>query len=228
MKRILILTLSVLFACGAAFADAADAGRSLTVRTFQFKHKDADQAAAIIKPLLSADGSMSIQPGSNSLVVTDRGENVKQVASVLAEFDAPPRPLTLVFRLVAASRVDAGNAPRVPEELREVASKLSMLRFNAFENLGEANLEGREGEPGLIELPTGYRAEFQFGEYDPASNTVKLKEFRVSRLQGTAKDQQLVQLYNATLNVKIGQTLIVGASKPQGNRSLMIVVAARR
>ncbi|HXG57802.1 MAG TPA: secretin N-terminal domain-containing protein [Thermoanaerobaculia bacterium] len=221
-----MLSLIVLMSCGAALADAGEA-RPLSVRTFQFKHKEADRAAAIIKPLISGEGSMSIQPATNALVVTDHPDNLQQVAAVLAEFDAPPRPVTLSFRLVGASRA-ASNAPPVPEELRDVASKLSMLKFNAFENLGEANVQGREGEPGLIELPSGYRAEFQFGEYDPASHTIKLNNFRVSKLQGSGRDQQLVQLYNATLNVKPGQTLIVGASKPQGNRSLMIVVLARR
>lgn len=227
MKHCLISIFVLLFACGMALADTADSARALSVRTFQFKYKDADKAAAIIKPLLSAEGSMSIQPSSNSLVVTDHAENLKAITAALTEFDAPARAVKLMLRLVAASRVDPAAAPRVTDDLRDVASKLSMLRFNAFEALGDTEIEGKEGEPELIDLSTGYRAEFRFGEYDPASDSIKLNDFRVSKLQGPQKDQ-LVPLYKATLNVKVGQTLIVGASKPQGQRALMIVVVARR
>jgi hypothetical protein len=226
MKRVLLTLLVIALGTGAAFAEPAD-GAKLSVRTFQFKYKDADRAAAMIKPLLSADGSMSIQPAANSLVVTDHSENLKSVMSALADFDAPARGIRLEVRIVGASRVDPGAAPRVADEIRDIAPKLAMLRYNAIESLGNANVEGHEGEPGAIELPSGYRADFKFGEYDPASDSIKLNDFRLSHLTGEKHDQ-LAQLYKASLNLKLGQTIIVGAAKPSGNRALMIVLSAKR
>ncbi|MGZ7040544.1 MAG: secretin N-terminal domain-containing protein [Thermoanaerobaculia bacterium] len=223
-RRMLFALMALVFVTGTAFADAADAGKALSVRTFQFKFKQADQAAAIIKPLVSAEGSMSIQPSSNSLVVTDRPDNLKAIIAVLQQYDAAARNVHLSVRLVGASRVPNAAVHEPVPELKDIANELSMLRFNAYERLGDAELQGKEGEPGLVDLSGGYRAEFKFGEYDPASDTIKLNDFRLLKLQ----NDQLVPLYKASLNLKLGRTVIVGATKPQGQRALMIVVVAKR
>jgi len=223
-RRLLFALMALALISGTAFADAADAGKALSVRTFQFKFKEADKAAVVIKPLVSGEGSMAIQPSSNSLVVTDHPDNLKAIAAALQQYDAPARNVRLSVRLVGASRVDPSIAVEPGAELKDIATELSLLRFNSFERLGETELQGKEGEPGLLDLASGYRAEFKFGEYDPASDTIRLNDFRLSRLQ----NDQLVPLYKATLNLKLGRTVIVGATKPQGQRALMIVVVAKR
>ena len=65
MRR-LALILAALFCAGVAFADApADAAKVLSVHTFTFKYKDAEKAAAIITPMISSEGSVSIQPAES-------------------------------------------------------------------------------------------------------------------------------------------------------------------
>lgn len=224
MKRLLAVVAALLFLSVCAFAEPAEVGRSLSVRTFQFKHKQADKAAAVIKPLMSAEGSMSIQPTANSLVVTDAPENLKKIAAALADFDSAAQPFRLSIRLVAASRVTNGTTPKITDDVKDVAPKLALLRYNALEGLGAADVAGKEGEPGVVEL-NGYRAEFKFGDYDPASDSIKVSDFKLSRLEG----DQLAPMMKTTLNLKLGQTVIIGATKqPQSQRALMIVVAARR
>lgn len=223
MKRLLTGLMAMLLVTATAFADAADAGRSLTVRTFQFKHKQADKAAAAIKALVGAEGSISIQPATNALVVTDSPENLKKIAAALAELDKPVQALQLSIRLVSAGRA-AEDEGHVDPVLNDVASKLALLRYNVLQNIGAAQVTGSEGEPGVVEL-NGYRADFKFGEYDSVSDTVKLGEFRLSKLEG----DQLSPMLRTTLNLKLGQTVILGATKqPNSNRALMIVVTARR
>jgi hypothetical protein len=155
-------------------------------------------------------------------VVTDRSEKMKAIADALAAFDSPPHPVKLSLRLVGASR--AQNATKVPAEMREIGSKLAVLRYNAIDDLGSANVDGHEGQPTTIDLQNGYRVEFKFGEYDPSSDSIKLDDFRLSRVD---KDQ-LVQVYQATLNLKLSQTLIFGATKTQGQRAIFLVFNARR
>ena len=225
MKRLLILLTLCLFATGVAIAEpAGPAGdvKALNVRTFQFKYKDADKAAAIIKPLMSAEGSMSIQPASNSLVVTDRAEKMKAITDALAAFDTAPHAVKLSLRLVGAGRGE--NATKVPAEMREIGAKLAVLRYNVIDDLGNANVEGHEGQPTTIDLQNGYRVDFKFGEYDPSSDSIQLDDFRLSKVQ---KDQ-LVQVYQATLNLKVGQQLIFGATKTAGQRAIFLVFNARR
>ena len=223
-RRFFYALIALAIATGSAYADAADTGKALSVRTFQFKFKEADKAAAMIKALASSDATLAIQPSTNSLVVTDHAENLKAISNALAQYDMPARNVRLSVRLIGASRVDPSAVTATAEDLKDIAAELSMLRFNSFEKLGDSEVQGKEGEPGIIDLGTGYKAEFKFGEYDPASDTIKLNDFRLEKLQ----NDQLSQLYKASLNLKIGRTVIVGAQKPQGQRALMIVVVARR
>src|SRR5512141_717691 len=159
-RRLFFALIALVFVSGTALADAADAGKTLSVRTFQFKFKEADRAANVIKPLVSADGTMAIQPSSNSLVVTDHAENLKSIAAALLQYDAPARNVRLSVRLVGAGRADPASAAEPPSELKDITTELSLLRFNAFERLGDSELQGKEGEPGLLDFGA-YRAEFK-------------------------------------------------------------------
>ena len=227
LKRTILGFLSIGFFAVAAFAEPADAGRALSVHTFAFKYKDAEKAAGVIRSLISADGSMSIQPASNSLVVTDRAENLKTITRMLADFDTEAQKFRLSVRIVSAGLVE-GNPPRVADDLKDVAQKLSLFRYNSFEKSGEANVDGKEGDAGIVDMATGFRADFRFGEYDPASDSIKVRDFQLSRLQGPQKDQ-LTSLLKTSLNLRLGQTYIVVAAKaPQSQRALMIVLVARR
>ena len=227
LKRVLLMISMLLALCGAVFAEpaaaAADGKPGLAVRTFTFKFKQADKAAAAIKPLLSTDGSMSIQPSTNSLVVTDRGDNMKAVAKMIGDFDKEPQSFRLYVRIVGASRVE--GTPKIADDLKDVARKLAILPYNAFESVGEATILGKEGDPGLIDMQSGYRADFKFGEYDPASDSLKLGDFSLARLEG----DKLTPMMKTSLNLKLGQTVIIGVTKDaQSQRALMIVVTAKR
>jgi len=228
--RVFLMLPMLLALSGAAFAEpaaaAADAKPALAVHSFTFKFKQADKAAAAIKPLLSKEGSMSIQPSTNALVVTDRAENMKAVAKMIGDFDKEPQSFRLSVRIIGASRVE--GTPKIPDDLKDVSKKLAMLPFNSYEAVGEATVQGKEGDPGLINMPTGYRADFKFGEYDPASDSIAVNDLQIAKLTGAQKDQ-LTPLLKTTLNLAIGQPYILGAAKgPQSQRALMIVLVARR
>ena len=227
-NRLFFLLMAILVAASAAQAEppaAADATKALTVRTFTFKYKDADRAAAVVKPLLSSEGTISIQPGTKSVVISDRADNLKAAAKAIADFDVPPQSFHLSVRLVSAARV-ANESAKVPGELKDVAPKLAYMRYNSLESNGQAEFEGKEGDPGILEMPTGYRAEFKFGEYDPASDSVKVSELRLSRLQ---KDQLAQVLKPISLNLRLGQTYVVGATRSaESQRALIVVIVAHR
>ena len=224
MKRLMITIVVLLLAGMPVLAEpaAADAAKSLTVRTFQFKHKNAEQAASVIKALRGSEGTVSIT--NNALVVTDSPENMKRIAVALAEFDTAAQPFRLSIRLVSAGRAGAGEQPKIAEEVRDLAPKLALLRYNWLENIGADEVVGSEGEPGLIDL-TAYRADFKFGEYDAASDSIKVNDLKLSRMEG----DQLTQVLKTTLNLKLGQTVILSATRQANTgRALMIVVSAKR
>jgi hypothetical protein len=227
-KRIALLLSLLLAAAGAVYADTAPAdaeqGRSLSVQTFQFKHRQAEKAAAAIKSLISAEGSVTIQPSSNALVVTDKAANLKEIAAALQKFDLPPVAVRLNVRVLTAGRVSA-EAARIAPDVKDIASKLSILRYNLLESVGTVDISGSEGQPGIVDLESGYRAEFKFDEYDPASDTIRVSDFKVSRRKG----DQLNQVLKTTLNLKMGLTNVLSAARdPESQRALIIVVTARR
>jgi len=221
LKRFTFICIALLISCGMAVAEPRDE-KALTVRTFQFKYKDADKATAVVKTMLSPEGSISIQAGSNALVITDRPENLKEIAAALAKYDAAPQLFRLDVRIVAASRDGSGS---VPVELKDIAGKLALLRFNTVESLGSADMQGREGDPGTVSLQSGYKAEFRIGDYDAASDTLRVNDFKVSKMAG----DQLTQILKMSMNLKLNQTVILGATKvANSQRALMIVVTAKR
>ena len=222
MKRTVMMLMALVFVSVTAFAEAADPGRNLTVRTFQFKHKQADKAAAMIKSLMSASGTFTVQPAANALVVTDDASNLKRIAEALAEFDSSPQPFRLNVRLISAGR--GGEGTHVPEELADVESKLALLRYNSIDPIGSAQFDGQEGQPGVVTLAS-YQADFKFGEYDPSSDSIQIADFKLSRLDG----DQLAQLMKTTLNLKLGQTVILAVTRDaKSQRALMMVLSARR
>lgn len=223
MKRVLLILIAVLFTTGVAFAEPADAAKALSVRTFQFKYKSADRAAAVIKSLLSAEGTMSIQPKANSLVVTDHADNIKAVAGAIADYDAAPRAVKLSVRLIGAARGEAAG-PRSPDELKDLSKTFTMMGYTSVDALGSVNIESHEGETGSVNLADGYRADFKFGEYDPASNSVELTDFRISKLQ----NDQLIEIYKTTLNLTVGQNILLGVKRPKGQRALFVDFVVRR
>ncbi len=224
MKKSIVLIVPLVFLlCGIGFAAPAQE-KSLSVHSYHFRFRDADKAAAMIKTLISGDGSMQIQPGSNTLIVTDRPENLKAIDAALQQFDRPAQSFRLYVRVISAGRVDASQA-RISDDLKDIAPKLALLRYNSYESLGHADISGAEGDPAGVELQNGYRADFKFGEFDPAADTLQVSDFRLSRQQG----DQLTPLLKTTLNLKLGNTVIMGASRaPQSQRAVMIVVVARR
>lgn len=226
MKKASILILLLMLVAPALFADA-QADEPLLARTFRFRYRDASQAAVMIKPLISSSGSVSIQPSTNTLVVTDSRLVLSHVARAIREYDAPPQSFRVGVKLVAASR--ATNPPPVAEDLREISAKLSgVLRLNRFDKLGDVSAEAREGEPVLTGLDTFYRAEFRVGDFDPVSQTIRVEEFRLSRLpEGSGEVQQLLK--PTTINLRIGQTHVIGASRlPDSDRVLMLILIVNR
>ena len=233
MKRIVLVLALLIVSVNSHAAEPAAASTakpSLAQKVFHFQHKAADSAASMIKSLMSSSGSVAIQPTANTLVVTDFADNLRSISAAIEKFDTDAQRFHLELKLVAASRV-TGTPPVTPDDLKEIAGKLSgVLRFNAFEKVGDLSIDGRESDPVTTELKSAdskqvYRAEFKFGEYDPVSDSIRVNDFKLGRLQG----QEITSLLKTSLNLKVGQTVVLGAAKlPDSQKALMMIIVARR
>ena len=205
-----------------------DEAAALRTRSYKLSHRSPERAAAVIRSLISAEGSISIQPANNTIVVTDRAENLAAVTRTIERFDAPGKPFRIELKIVAASR--ATTPAKVPEDLKEVSARLgSVLRFNSFEKLAEFDAEGKEGDAlANLEISEVYRADMTFGEHDPVKDVVRLQDLQISRVQPGDPNAVEPLLKRTTLNLKVGQTVILGAQRPESDRALMFVLIARR
>lgn len=213
-----------------AGTDAAATAGGLETRSYRLKHKDIDRAAAVVKGAVSSEGSISLQPASRTIVITDQSENVRAIVQLLDRFDVPPQMFSVEIRLIAASR--SAQPGLVPEELRKISTVLSQtLKFNTFEKLGELSTSGKEGDSSVGSASGVYRADFRFGEFDPSSETLRVQDLRVSRV-GTADAKgvaEVTQLLKTAVNLRLGQTVILSAARePASNRALMIVMVASK
>jgi hypothetical protein len=202
---------------------AAGNAAGATVRVFVLKYKRVEEAALLIRPHLSDSASITLTQRLNAMTVTDREENLKTIAKVIAEFDTPPRGFTFAVKLVRArADVPAGTMAR---EIGGLGAKLkSMFQFNDYALVDSATMQGAEGRPVTYTLGEEYVLSFTIGPAG-AGDELLLSPFALSRLK---KDDQgrlrTVPLYRAAIPVTLNQTLVVGASKEEGSKNALILI----
>ena len=227
-KGILFAALVAISAGALAFpaAEAPPAGAQAseaTVRVFVLKYKRVEEAALLIRPHLSESASVTLAQRLNAMTVTDREENLKTIARVIAEFDAPPRGFTFAVKLIRA-RADA-PAGTMAREIGGLGAKLkSMFQFNDYTLIDSATSQGVEGRPLTYRLGDEFILTFTIGPAGTGDELL-LSPFSLARLK---KDEQghprPVLLYRTSVPVTLNQTLVLGASKEEGSKNALILI----
>ena len=99
-------------------------GNQITTQIFKLNFESANNLVAVLRPLISPNNTINVNPGTNSLVITDYADNLRRMARIIAAVDVSNAtdveilPLKhaiatdlapLVLRLVESSA--AGTAP---------------------------------------------------------------------------------------------------------------------
>ena len=191
----------------------------LQVYAYTLKHQQADQALAQIQSLLSADGTVEIQPGGNTLVIRDHRANIELVSSVLKRFDDPPENLRFDIRILRAGPRRSVISPPVaggsgvPEELLNKLRRY--LNFEDYQVLAKAPITSREGGDVTYEMGRAYEVSFRPGTVMTGTKgqRLRLEEFRIQKNaeNPTNKGRRLgpEELFNATVNLWIDQPFIL-------------------
>jgi hypothetical protein len=211
------------FAVGAGETAANGAAANATVRVFVLKYKRVEEAALLIRPHLSESASVTLTQRLNAMTVTDREENLKTIARVIAQFDSPPRGFTFAVKLVRArADVPAGTMGR---EIGGLGAKLkAMFQFNDYALVDSATMQGAEGRSVSYRLGEEYVLTFTIGPAG-SGDELLLSPFALSRLKKDDQGRlQAVPLYRAAIPVTLNQTLVVGASKEEGSKNALILI----
>ncbi len=193
------------------------------VRVFVLKWRRVEEAALLIRPHLSDSASVTLTQKLNAMTVTDRDENLKTIAKVLAEFDVPPRGFTFAVKLVRArADIQAGS---MAQEIEGLGAKLKALfHFNDYTLIDSAVVQGAEGRTLSYRLGGEYVLNFTIG---PAgtSDQLLLSPFQLSRWKKNVQGQLYpVPLYRAAIPIQLNQTLVVGASREEGSKNALILI----
>jgi hypothetical protein len=220
-KTLLILAALALLVRPLRAADEA------SVRVFVLKHKRVEEAALLVRPLLSEASSVTLTSKLNAMTVTDRPEKLDQIGKILASFDVPPRGYNFAVKLIRArADVPAGSIAR---EIGGIGAKLkSLFQFNDYALIDSAVLRGVEGGVLRYELGTDYT--LTFGVRPSGGSGGKellLSPFALSKLwkpPGQTGPGLMRQLYQTSVPITLNQTLVLGASREEGSKSALILI----
>ena len=66
---------------------AAAVGNQVTTQIFRLNYESANNLVPVLRPLISANNTINVNPGNNSLVITDYADNLRRMARIIAAMD---------------------------------------------------------------------------------------------------------------------------------------------
>jgi general secretion pathway protein D len=67
----------------------ANGGNQIATQIFRLNHESANSVLPALRPLISPNNSITVNPGNNSLIITDYADNLQRMASIIAALDVP-------------------------------------------------------------------------------------------------------------------------------------------
>jgi hypothetical protein len=229
VRRLVAIVASVLWTVGPAAALGVQQREpdELVLHAYTLRYQQAVEAIPLIQPLLSARGTLELQPGGNTLVVRDTAAALAHIVPVLRGFDHPALPLRVEILIVKASRLTVSPSiarSDLPEALTRRLREL--LPYEIYELQAQAQLASQEGQAVAYELGDDYVVSFRLGTLI-AAQRIKLVNFEISRRAANRKST--MPLVHTNLNLCLDQTMSLGLARSEGSRdALIIVVTVRR
>ena len=217
-----------------AAADAPPADGPVSARAYEVKFKSLADAAELVSPLLTSQGSVTLQPRLKTLTVQDRVLVLDRVASLLASFDVAPRNVEIAMSLFLGTDRREQEAGRLippssmTRDVRGIAETLGdFTKWNAYEPLGGRAVTGAEGGRVTVNLSDEYRVAYDIDTVRDLS--VKLTNFVLQRITRGADGKEKVQdVYSAAVVLPVGRMLMLGAAQnPESKRALFLTLQAR-
>lgn len=215
-----LLVLSLLLPLAASAQPQRPPTARVALHAYVFQHRPAADAVPLVRPLLSSHGSLLIKRDGKTLVVRDTIAGIARVVPMLRSLDRPVIPLDLEVMLVRAERsvVSPPQNSTIPPALAHQLG--SILPYDVYLQVAQADLATREGEEVTYEVGAGYTLRFRLGRYQAGG--VKLYDFRVYR---AGREEPMV---HANLLLRLDETYSLGLSKSESSPTALMVVLTCR
>ncbi|WP_311221860.1 MULTISPECIES: type II secretion system secretin GspD [unclassified Acidovorax] len=166
----------------------APSGGQIVTQIFKLNFENAANLVPVLRPLISPNNTINVNPGNNSLVITDYADNLQRIARIVAAMDVS----------------NASDVEIIPLQ-NAVASELAPLVSRLIEGSGSAAPTAAVGQGAPIagQSDTGFRTTLL---PEPRSNSLIVRAANPARLA-------LVR----TLVAKLDQPAAPGSGAANGN-----------
>jgi len=227
LRKIFVLVVII------GIAAAVTAANLETVsRVFKLEYASVSDASAAIQPMLSENGSLTLQPKLSRIVVQDQPEIIDRVSELIQKLDHVPGTYSIQVDLLKGGKATPyGTADEadVEERLRK------MFKVEAFRRIGSSTIEGELGSPARAKLGTSFQVSLlaQRPEYSKSSpwgvrdpgNRLQLRQLVLERTavsaDGTLTTAELLRT-NVLLSPK--QTVYIGAGNSEESEDVLVLI----
>lgn len=226
MPRLSALGVAVMAAAPWLASAAADQ----QVRVFQLHFRPAREAALLVEPLLSTEGSVLLQPKLNAITVRDSAAVLERVAAAVAAWDVAPPSYTIRLRVLLASTTPPTPGPAAPL-ISGVGSELQQLfRFTSYSELDTLVVTAADGSTVEAAVADRYHVRFTVRAVPQDAERLQLAQLEFTRrVAADGGAERLQPLLRTTLTLRAGQTFVLGAARSEeANRALVLVLLAER
>ncbi len=126
---------------GSVSAGAVKGGGQIQTQIFRLTHENANNLVPVLRPLISPNNTINVNPGTNALVITDYGDNLQRIG-----------------RIIAALDVSHATGVEIVHLKHAVASDLAPLVVRLLDTGGSASPTLSAGAPGqaaAVAVPAG-------------------------------------------------------------------------
>jgi hypothetical protein len=207
-----------------------------SARAYEVNHRSLADAADLVGDLLSPEGTLTLKPRLNTLVVQDRVSVLDRVGALLRSFDLPPRTVDVTVTLFMGHREESApprrrtTAETVSTEVRGVMETVAdFTKWTSYEPLGSRAVSGVEGESVIAAISAEYLVAFVVESVHAPTGKVKFERVSLRRIERKEDGSEEVHdLYTAGMVVDSGALqLLVAASGPESERALFLALQAR-
>ena len=117
--------------------NSSQGGGQIVTQIFKLNHESANNLVAVLRPLISPNNTINVNPGTNALVITDYADNLQRLGRIVAALDVANATGVEVIRLQHA----------LANDLAPLVQKLI--------DSGAANTQGAAATPGQSD--NGYK-----------------------------------------------------------------------
>lgn len=220
----------VLFALVTATVAAA-AQTVTTVRVFNLKNVSVGDAFEAIEPLLTDQGSVTVQPSLRRFTIQDTPQAVDRITAVMDELDRVPGEYRIEVEIVEG--LDIEGSSDLPAELDRRLHL--MFPFKGYRRVGQTVFRGELGQPTSASIGERYRLSFVAEAFNVPESTpwgvaevagrTQVKSLRLERkTSGPGGKESLDELLQTTVFLSPRQKMIIAAGTSEDSATGLVLI----